>query len=284
MKKHVFGALIALFALTACTDTDTDPTNPENEDMSLTRTITYFPTWENYTTRNVKHYENNHVVSDSTFDGSGNFISRAVHTYINSIGYTIEIKDTNDVTTATISENYDEQGRLAEFNGPNGRYIYIYDGNSILVQAWDPSDAFFDIGTFTLNSDGYIAAQTVINADIITSASSLTFTGSKPVTLMGQGTTGPIEQIGSFSYYPNEVPATLQKSTTEINNAVLRANVLQSAAMFSNYYLQDFTLGNANAYHSDIEFNTISGQENYPVTQNITLGGQQASFIRYYFQ
>jgi hypothetical protein len=284
MKKHVFGAVIALLALTACTDTDTEPTNPQNQEMSLTKTITYFPTWENYTTRNVKHYENNQIVSDSTYDGSGNFISRAVHTYVNSIGYTIEIKDTDDVTTATIAENYDDQGRLAEYHGPNGRYIYIYDGNVITVQYWDPSDAFFDVGTFTLNSDGYITAQTVLFGDVITSASSLVFNGTKPVTLMGQGTTGPIEQIGSFTYYPNEVPATLQKSTTEINNAVLRANVLEGAAMFSNYYLQDFTLGNVSAYHSDIVFHPVSGQENYPQTQNITLGGQQASFIRYYFE
>jgi hypothetical protein len=191
MKKHVFGAVIALLALTACTDTDTEPTNPQNQDMSLTETITYFPAWENYDTRNVKHYENNQIVSDSTFDGSGNFLTRAIHTY-SDIGYTIEVKNAADVTTATIAENYDDQGRLTEYHGPNGRYIYIYEGNAISVQYWDPSDAFVEVGTFTLNSDGYIAAQTVVFADVITSASSLVFNGTKPITLMGQGTTGPI--------------------------------------------------------------------------------------------
>ncbi len=258
MKKHLFGAMIALTVLTACTDNDTENTNPDEFTLRLNKTITYFPALENFETRNVKYYDNNMIVADSTYDNSGNFISRNIHTIDSGGNYTIDTKDAEDVTIASEVLQYDAQGRLTEHYGPAGQYHYTYDGDVISVEYWDPSDAFIDVGVFMLNSDGYIVSQTVVSNDIITDATSLVFSGNtKPVSLMAQGVTGTIEEIGTFSYYPNSMPSNLQKSIIEINNEVLRANSLKAAALFGNYHLQDMMLGGNSYYHSDIEFLAI---------------------------
>ncbi|MDV6168850.1 hypothetical protein R1T16_10470 [Flavobacterium sp. DG1-102-2] len=283
MKRHLFVAMIALTALTACTDNDTEDTNPGGFTLHLNKTTTYYPAYENFETRNVKYYEDNVIVADSTYDNSGNFISRNIHTVTGS-NYTIDTKNIEDVTIASEYINYDEQGRLTAHFGPDGEYHYTYNNNSILVEYRDPSDVFIEVGTFTLNNDGCIASHTVLSNDIITEATSLVFSGNtKPVTLTAQGTTGAIEQIGAFSYYTNTMPANLEKSTIEINNEVLRTNSLKAAALLGNYHLQDITLGSNPYYHSDTVFWGIAEYNGYPERQTITMNGQPYCHIRYAF-
>jgi hypothetical protein len=281
MKKHLFGAMIALATLTACTDNDTDDTN--SFELHLNKTTTYYPAYENFTTRNVKYYENNMIVADSTYDNSGNFISRNIHN-VTSSTYTIDTKNAEDVSIASEYINYDEQGRVTTHFGPAGEYHYAYNGNIISVESRISPDVFIEVGSFTLNSDGYIAAQTVVSNDIITESTSLVFSGNtKPVTLMAQGTTGAIEQVGTFSYYPNSMPSNLEKSTIQINNEVLRANSLKAAAMYGNYHLQDIMIGSNSYYHSDTEFAGLPEYNGYPEKQTITMNGQPYCHIRYAF-
>jgi len=283
MKKHVFGALIALTTLTACTDNDSENTNPGESTFSLNKTVTYYPAFENYETRNVKYYDNNMIVADSTYDATGNFISRKIHA-INNGTYTIDTKNPENVNIASEYINYDEQGRLTVHFGPDGEYHYTYNDNSITVEYRDPMDVFIEVGLFTLNSDGYITTQTDLVNDVITDATSLVFSGNtKPVTLMAQGTTGTLYQLGTFSYYSNSMPSNLQKSTVQINNEILRANSLKAAAIYGNYHLQDIILGDNSYYHSDTVFSPVSGYEGYPQYQTITMEGQPYCHIRYYF-
>jgi hypothetical protein len=134
------------------------------------------------------------------------------------------------------------------------------------------------------NSDGYITSQTNLEGDIIAEATSLIFNNDKPISLMVQGITGPMEQMGSFSYYANTMPENLQKTVTEINNEVLKANKLETAALFSNNHLQNFTLGSSTYYNSVTTFNPVSGFEGYPQNQEIMIEGQPFAYIIYHFQ
>lgn len=283
MKKYLFGALLALFALTACTDNDTENINPGESSMGLNETITYFPTFENFVTRNVKHYENNMIVSDSTFDNSGNLLTYNIHE-VNGNVYTITTKDVFNTTIATVIALHDDQGRLTDYGNGNIQFKYTYNGNSISVGLRDePSEPYDEIGAFTLNEDGYIVSQTHLNGNMILSANSLLFNGDKPVSFMVQGTTGPLEQTGAFTYYPNSVPSNLSKSVTEINNEVLKTNRLASIGEFSNHHLENFTLNDSVYYHSQTEFNPAAGYEGYPQTQDITISGQPFCYIHYIF-
>lgn len=283
MKKHFILALLGLTALTSCTDNDTEDTNP-NEAPMLHKTITYFPGLENFETRNVKYYEDNKIVADSTYDSSGNFISRAIHTY-NSSNYTIDVKDADNVTIAAAAEEYDTQGRLIAFFNYGQNYTYTYEGNNISVDYLDPAGAFINIGMFTMNGDGFITTQTELQGDVISNATSLGFSGNtKPVSLMALGTTGTLEELGTFSYYPNNMPANLEKSTLQINNEVLKAFKLEAAALTCNYHLQDIIIGGNSVYHSDTTFNPATGYEGYPQYQTISIAGQPFCHIHYLFQ
>jgi hypothetical protein len=285
MKKHFLVVLATALALGSCSDNDTEDTNPNESPMTLHKTVTYFPTEENYVTRNVRYYDDSmHIVADSLYGPENNFISRSIHAY-NASNYTIDVKNIDDVTVASASEEYDAQGRLTTFIGFDGHYEYTYEDNTVSVDYLDPAGAFINIGVFTYNEDGYIAAHTELMEDIITSATSLQFSGNtKPVALMAQGVTGAIEQLGTFSYYPNSMPAILQKSTVQLNNEMLKALKLEVSALFGNYFLQDFTLGNNLQYHADILFNPGTGLENYPQQQTVTIAGQPFSRTYYFFQ
>lgn len=287
MKKHFLVVLAAALALGSCSDNDNENMNPDPQEseVSLDATVTYFPTYENYEIRNVRRYDSNmHIVVDSTFDANDNFISRNIHTY-NASNYMIEKKDPNDVTIATAVEEYDAQGRLIAFFNYGEHYQYNYEGNTVSVDQLVSPGAFANIGVFTYNEDGIIEAHTELIADVIASATSLQFSGNtKPVALMEQGITGPMEQIGTFSYYPNTMPAILQKSTVKINNEVLKTLKLESSALLGNYYLQDFTLAGNSFYHSETVFNTEAGLEDYPLTQTVSIQGQPFSYTYYYFQ
>ncbi|MHA3787693.1 hypothetical protein ACX0HA_05730 [Flavobacterium hauense] len=285
MKKHFLLAFAAISVLASCSDNDTENTNPNETSMALNKTITYFPTVENFQTRNVKYFDNDmHIVADSTYGATGNFISRSIHTY-NTSNYTIDVKNAADVTISSIAEEYDTQGRLIAFFGPEGHYEYTYSGNTVSVDYLDPAGAFITIGLFTYNGDNYIVSHTKLSADIITEATSLQFSGNtKPAALMAQGVTGAMEQLGTFSYYTNSMPENLQRSTVKINNEVLKALKLEAAALFSNYHLQDFTLANNTQYHSETVFNPVSGLEGYPQHQTISIAGQPFCYIDYFFQ
>lgn len=285
MKKHFLLAFAAISVLASCSDNDTEDTNPNESPMALHKTVTYFPTEENYQTRNVKYFDDSmHIVADSTYGPTSNFIFRSIHTYGTS-NYTINVKNADDVTISSIAEEYDAQGRLIAFFGPEGHYEYTYDDNTVSVDYLDPAGAFITIGVFTYNNDGYIAAHTELSADIITEATSLQFSGNtKPVALMAQGVTGALEQLGTFTYYPNSMPADFEKSTTEINNEVLKALKLEASALLGNYYLQDFVIGSNTYYHSDIVFNPAAGLQNYPQQQTVTVDGQPFCRTYYFFQ
>lgn len=284
MKKLLFGAMIALTVLTACTDDDTENTNPDTPETVLNKTVTYFPAFENFVTRNVKYYDdNNRIVADSTYDNSGNFVSRKIHT-VDSGNYSIFTKNIEDVTIATQVFQYDDQSRLTDIFGDGGQRHFTYDGDNITVELRLPVDVFVNVGVFRLNSDGYIVSQSFLDNDIITGNTFLEFSGNtKPVSLTSQPTAGSIEQAGTFIYYPNTVPADLEKSTVEINNEVLIANTLEASAMSCNYHLKDIMLGDISRYHSDIVFSPISGREGYPQYKTITIDGQPYCHIRYFF-
>jgi len=284
MKKNLFGALIVLFALTACTDNDTEDINPSETTHSLTQTITYYPTQENFETRNIKYYDNNIVVADSTYANSGNFISRNIHTIDSEGNYTIETKNAADVTTASVLLQYDSQGRLTDYDNNGIVHKYVYSENTITVKKWDDFlNDYIEVGMFMINADGYIASQTILDGDIIADATSLTFSNNKPVSLMAQGVTGAMDELGTFSYYTTIMPSNLQKTIIQINNEVLIANTLKAAALFGNYHLQDIVIGNSSYYHSDTVFISESGYEGYPESQTITMEGQPYCYIRYYF-
>jgi len=278
-------ALAATALLTSCSDNDTEDTNPNPSSVTLHKTVTYFPTEENYVTRNVKYFdENMHIVADSLYGPENNFISRSIHTY-NTSNYTIDVKNIDDVTVASAAEEYDAQGRLTTYIGFDGHYEYTYEGNTVSVDYLDPAGAFINIGLFTYNEDGMIAAHTELMGDVISSATSLQFSGNtKPAALMAQGVTGAIEEMGTFSYYSNSMPVILEKSTVQINNEVLKALKLEASALSGNYFLQDFTLGSDVFYHSDIVFNPATGLENYPQQQTVTIAGQPFSRTYYFFQ
>ncbi|PZR20312.1 MAG: hypothetical protein DI539_11120 [Flavobacterium psychrophilum] len=285
MKKHFLVVFATALALGSCSDNDTEDTNPNESPMTLNKTITYFPTVENFETRNVKYYDSNmHIVADSTYDASGNFMWRNVHTY-NTSNYNIDKKDPSGVTIASTVEEYDTQGRLIYYISSEGTYLYTYEDNTVSVDQLVSPGAFGNIGLFTYNEDGYIAAHTEVMGDVITSATSLQFGGNtKPVALIAQGVTGALEQMGTFSYYPNSMPANLERSTVQINNEVLKALKLEACALSTNYHLQDFSIGGNSVYHSETLFYNGFGQEGYPQDQTITIQGQPFCFIDYFFQ
>ena len=285
MKKHFLVVFATALALGSCSDNDTEDTNPNPSPMTLNKTITYFPALENFETRNVKYYDSNmHIVADSTYDASGNFIWRNVHTY-NTSNYTVDKKDTEGTIIASAAEEYDTQGRLIAFFNYGDHYEYTYEDNTVSVDYYDPAGAFINIGVFMINNDGNIESHSELTGDIISNATALQFNGNaKPVALMAQGITGPMEQIGTFTYYPNNMPAMLQKSTVQINNEVLKALKLESSALLGNYFLQDFTVAGNPYYHSDIVFNPVSGMEGYPQNQTVSIQGQPFCYIDYFFQ
>lgn len=284
MKKHLFLALLGLTALTACTDNDTENTNPDESTLSLDTRVTYTPSFENYELRNIKYYDDNTIVADSTFDSNGNFLSRNIHE-ISGNTYTITTKDQFNTTVSTVIALHDNEGRLTDYGNGNIQFKYTYDENNISVEMrYEPSAPYMQIGMFMLNEDGYITSHSAVNGNEIVDATALLFNGNKPVSFMAQGTTGPLEQIGSFTYYPNSVPSNLQKSVTEINNEVLKTNRLETLAEFSNAHLEDFTVNDSVFYHSETVFNPTAGYEGYPQTQGISVGGQPFCDIHYNFQ
>lgn len=228
---------IVLLAISCSTDSST-----ENAEMTLVKIESFYTNADNpnSNSRKVTYFVNNEAVADSTFDYQNQFILRTVAT-TNGLTKTIKVfTNTGELVEHSV-ENFDSQGRIV------GRHTYE-----------PPSALYF---TYEYNSDGTVASKYFNEIDNQT-VTFRTFTKNTAGLLFKQNysaynfTTGQMESYEynadiqnqklvsvneagvttTFQYYPNPMPASLQKSLNQLNNLIVKSNELRTLANNGNYY------------------------------------------------
>ncbi|WP_445453919.1 hypothetical protein [Flavobacterium sp. 25HG05S-40] len=268
----IFGSILTL--LVSCDSTDTT-NNVQTNNLEKIVTLTTYSDNPTYNTKNIKRYANFEVVSDSTFNNQDQFIYRTV---ITTNGLTKIIKtylNTGEVSEHR-EENYDSQGRLIgrhtyePISALFFTYVYNDDGTVTSKYYNDLDNQTTTFRTFTKNTDGLIyknnysyydfnTGQTVNIEDIASSQGQI---------LLSNNYSGTVTM---YQYYPNPMPANLQKSENELNNLIVMGNELRYLAYNGNSYFKandsditTFNSANYKTYYKSVYTNTA-------VTPNTTM-------------
>lgn len=269
-----------------------------NDGLSLSKaeSFTYMPDGS-LLEKNVKYFESGAIVADTTFNESGEMISRIEHVKNGNI-YTQTVYTVNggaETVTDTYIFAYDNQGRLiereriSEFENDVTTITY---GNGTITTSWVDNNTGEELETseYTVNAEGIITSATYNYMDL-SYTSTLEFENGKPVecTLYYPTETGLETDVYTFSYYSNPMPANHIKSAIQINNQTLQSGssgyfsfngggALSIVPYFCNYYLQ--SLQNNDGYHENHvkEFNT----EGYLISDRRDLSELQVDTFYYY--
>lgn len=265
LNLFLLGSILTLFA--SCDSNES--INDENaNDLKKIVTITTNSANPSSNTKNIKHYVNFEVVSDSTFDYQNNFMHRRV---ITTTGLTKTIKqylNTGELMTH-MEENYDSQGRLVGRHTydptPSALYFtYVYNSDGTVTSKYynelDGETTTFR--TFTKNAEGLIFKQNYSVYNFTTGQvedyeSNANLQNQKLVSVTHSGITT------SFQYYPNTMPTNLLKSVNELNNLIIMGNELRYLAYNGNSYykvdddvITNFNSNNYKTYSKSVYTNT----------------------------
>lgn len=253
MKKRVLLLACTVALMAACTEENVPETTNTNEQMTLHRIEKFSPSQAAYTTgvsgstKEVKYYESNKVVADTTFDASGNVTTWVMHSYTTDTHTETVFYPESGPFTQSVSL-YDNTGRIIQKTGEifsggqsvgnsTGTFVYNNDG-SITGNAIDPGTgevmSQYSIN-YETNESGYI---TSINySPSITGA--IVFDNDKPLESSTDYGNGVGETVG-FTYYNVPLPSNMLKSVAETNNSILEQGFETEIAENCNYYLQSY--------------------------------------------
>lgn len=237
INLFVLGSTLLLLASCESTNSTSD-----TAEMNLEKVVTFVTNSSDAThnTKNVKHYINNQVVSDSTFN---NLNELMYNTEITISGLTKIYKkylNTGELMEHR-EENYDSQGRLI------GRhtyepisalfFTYVYnDDGTVTSNYYNEQDNTTTVfRTFTKNADGIINKENGSFYNFSTSQienyeGNATLQNQKLISTNYSGT------VTTFHYYPNPMPTNLLKSVNELNNLIVMGNELRYFAYQGNSY------------------------------------------------
>jgi hypothetical protein len=237
INLFILGSALTLFA--SCSSSS-DSTNEETNAGLVKRVI--FNTQSLYpdsNTKEIQHYANNQIVADTIFNNLNQWTARKVIT-TNGGTKTYQTLDTNDQIVAHREETYDNQDRVTSrrtyvpLNLIVVNFTYNPD-NTVTANAYNTLyQTTTLIATYHKNSDGIIYKEfrPMTSQPSVIVESTLQFEGSKPVSLINSVNSSVI----SFDYYPNAMPADIQKSVTELNNKILLGLSLTKLAEEGNFY------------------------------------------------
>lgn len=265
LHAFILAGLFTLFA--SCDNNDSNEELQANDLVKIVTVTTHSDSPVNNTT-NVKRYVNFEVVSDSTFDYQGNFIRRTTIS-MNGLNKTIKSFLNTGELMEHREENYDSQGRLIgrhtyePISALFFTYIYNDDGTVTSQYYNDLDNQITTFRTFTKNADGLIFKN---NYSIYNSLSGQTDDIEENANYQGQKLISV--NYGSstitFDYYPNPMPANLQKSVNQLNNLIIMGNDLRYLAYSGNSYykvsdevITNFNTDNYKTYSKSIYTNTL---------------------------
>ncbi|RYJ41979.1 hypothetical protein [Flavobacterium beibuense] len=282
MKK--FTLLFSVLCLVACNSDDNNET-PSNE-LSLIKTVTFTPSEAAYNNqtegsrKNVKYYENNHVVADTTYYENQTVYSIINHQYTNNTYKTTVYFDQSTIPFSATERTYDNQNRLIQLKNtyfnpdgseqtPGGGIIFTYTPQSIIRESIDPDTNLvmpqYTIENFT-NSNGLIN-YTPYNGGASTS---LEFDYDKLYQAIDNNGGGSIGTKAA-TYYSQPVPVNQIKTIAELNNIMLESRY-EEVFLYGNYYCMTLTGTNTN----------ISLESTFNESGYITYSKQTESFVEDY--
>ena len=265
-------SIITLFA--SCENTDSI-TN--TEELNLEKVVTFFTIANNptYNTKNVKHYLNNEVVSDSTFDYQNQFVSNRLITMDGLTKIFKAFSNTGELIGHK-EENYDSQGRLTGLHEflpfPSALFFtYTYNSDDTVTTKYynELNGTTTEYRTFTKNTNGLIEKE---NGNFYNNSTNQIENYEGSATLQNQKliSTNYFGTVTNYNYYPNSMPANLQKTVNELNNLIIMGNELRYLAYNGNSYYKakdsDITIFNSENYKTYFKSVYI----NTTVTPNVT--------------
>ncbi|MDI1318226.1 hypothetical protein [Flavobacterium sp.] len=270
INLFVLGSAVLFISCDNSESTETD------SEVNLEKIVTLFTTTNDpsYNTKNIRHFVNNQVVSDSTFNNENQFIARNVIT-VEGLTKIYKTYSNTGELTAHKDENYDSEGRLT------GRHTYIPTSALFFTYVYN------DDGTVTSNAFNVLDNQTTVFRTFTKNASGLIYkengSGFNPTTNLMVAyennatyqnqkmiSTNQSGTITTFQYYPNPMPENIQKSANELNNLIVLGNELRYLAYRGNSYYKanDDDIMTFNNDNYKTYFKTVS--TNTAVTPNIT--------------
>jgi hypothetical protein len=240
--------LCLLIALTSCNNDDNSTQNPDNG-LTLYKTVKFSPTEEAYnaqsegSTKNVKYYENNLVVTDTLYNHNGEAEAWGIHEYTVNTHFST-YKYLNPSELYSTEDTYDNNGRIIQQKKTfyqNGAIssaemkTFTYTNNNVTLALFNlqNSNTPYDTFEYLLNSDGLIYHftgggdyQWQINYD----------SQKKP---LSYGTSYGEEMepwTTNATYYDNiAMPSNQLKTTAQINNSIL-INGMENIFLECNYH------------------------------------------------
>lgn len=282
MKK--FTLLFSVLCLVACNSDDNNE-NPSNE-LSLVKTVTFTPTEAAYNNltegsrKNVKYYENNHIVADTTYYENETIYSIVNHQYNNNTYKTTVYFNQSAIPFSATERIYDNQNRLIQkkntyFNSdgseqtPGGGIIFTYTPQSIIRESLDPDTNLvmpqYTIENFT-NSNGLINYTPYSGG----ASTSLEFDYDKLYQATYNNGGGSIWTT-TATYYNQSVPANQIKTIAQLNNMMLESRY-EEVFLYGNHYCMTITGPDTN----------ISLESTFNESGYITYSKQTESFVQDY--
>lgn len=272
MKTNIYLVLITALTLASCTDEDSITTATAAAELSLQKIEKFSPSAEAYTTgaegsfKNVKYYNDNRTVADTTFDASGSIYTIVQHTYTANT-YTTVTSGVPDVLSSTKKLTYDDSGRLTEEKiiahnsgmpaGSSAITTFNYNSDGTITRnSVDPGTNEV-MANYTFNY--HVNANGLINSINFNSATStFVYNNDKPVQYFHNNTEEVIERV-NFLYYSTPVPSNMQRSVVQLNNSILENGFETAVADNCNYYLQSYEgLVTFNKTFNDLNYVTYS--------------------------
>lgn len=237
LNLFVLGSMLLLIA--SCDNTDSIS---DTEEMNLEKIVTINTNSSDPTlnTKNIKHYINNQVVSDSTFN---NLDELMFNTEVTTLGLTKTYKqylNTGELMGHR-EENYDSQGRLIGRHTyePISALFFTYAYNSdgtVTSKYYNDLDSETTVfRTFTKNPDGLIYKENGSFYNFTTSQTE-NYEGNATYQSQKMISTNYSATVTAFQYYPNLLPANMLKSVNELNNLIVMGNELRYLAYSGNSY------------------------------------------------
>ena len=252
MKKITLG-LTTLFVISCSTDSAND-----TSEMNLVKIESFYTNSDNPTSNNrkVTYFENNEAFVDSTFDYQDDFLRRTVVTN-DGLTKTIKVFTNTGELAEHREENYDSQGRIVgrhTYEPPSALFFtYVYNDDGTVSSKYfnEIDNQIVTFRTFTKNTAGLLFKQN-FSAYNFTSGQTENYEYNANIQSQKLVSVNEAGTITTFQYYPNPMPANLQKSVNELNNLIVKSNELRYLAYNGNYY-----------YKTDDNTITTFNSENY---------------------
>ncbi|MGV3461267.1 MAG: hypothetical protein ACO1N9_12520 [Flavobacterium sp.] len=219
MKKKNYLMLAVAVAMAACSEDDAMPVTTADNQQELVKEEWYFPSAANFTSRNVKYYEDGNIVADSTFSNSGSLINTSAHTYT-ATSHSWITQGPQGQPAGGTSFIYDAQGRLIEYVfGVTKKFTY--NGNTITAKQLNEQTQQYEvIQHFVTDSQGRIIQVDHMDFDFPVTEY-ITYNNGYISGYQWESSTGVITNGLSYTYY-NVSGAPQSPSISFVNREILR--------------------------------------------------------------